>query len=521
MDAPTFTAILLLPTGVCICRVFMRYALLNSVLLVMLLCSQDVAAQSIQAHEYTGQAFGLKHYERESLPNLGQNWSVAQDDRGVIYVANSGGILEYDAAGWRIIHVPDSATVFSVGKSTDGVIHAGARDEFGYLIPDETGTLVYRSLLPFLPESDTLRFGEIWNTEATSNSVFFQSNSHLFRWDGSEITTWRSSERLHTSFVVNDTFYVKRDGKGILAVKGDSLSLVPGTERFANHRVVFMGAIDSTSLRIYVQQGLDAPLEAYQYDSNGWTTLQLDQHLNNDVETYTFYHGSVLPSGYVALATLSHGVFLLDPQGNLIEVLDVDRAVNEDVNATFVDNQGGLWLAHNGTGVTYMASPAALSSYGVAEGLKGAVNDVLRHKGRLFVATDDGLFVLKDRIGKAKTVADQEHFQRIKISGIPAGVFWDLPPQLVTVTFTQKSLVPAIMGMEKFVKLSRLGIATPLVSQVIVTNEPVTGLTTNGSLARDALIVLISPSHICVSTSIKTSAMVIGQQILRVSASVV
>ncbi len=404
----------------------MRYALLHSLLFVLVLASPKVAAQSIQAHEYAGQAFGLKHYERESLPNLGQNWSIAQDDRGVIYIANSGGILEYDAAAWRIIHVPDSATVFSVGKSNDGVIHAGARDEFGHLIPDSTGTLVYQSLLPFLPESDTLRFGEIWNTEATSNSVFFQSNSHLFRWDGSEITTWRSSERLHTSFAVNDTFYVKRDGIGIMAVDGDSLRLVPGSEQFANHRVVFMGTTDSTSVRIYLQKGLEGPLEAYRYDANGFTTLPLDLHLDNKDEVYTFYHGSVLPSGYVALATLYHGVFLLDGEGDLIETLDVDRAVNEDVNATFVDAQGGLWLAHNNTGVTYMASPAALSSYGAAEGLKGAVNDIHRHNGQLYVATNDGLFVLKDRIGKAKTATDQEHFQRVKTSGISAGIFWDL-----------------------------------------------------------------------------------------------
>ncbi len=404
----------------------MRYALLNSLLLVLALCGVEVSAQSIQEHEYAGQAYGLKHFDQETLPNMGQNWSITQDDRGLIYVANSGGILEYDADTWRIIHVPDSAIVFSVGKSTSGILHAGARDEFGLLVPDETGTLEYRSLLPFLPESDTLRFGEIWNTDATTEGVFFQSNSHLFRWDGSEITTWRSKERLHTSFVVNDKFYVKRDGVGIVVVDGDSLALLPGTERFAGHRVVFMGPEDATALRIYVQKGLEGPLEAYRYGPDGLTALKLDPHLDNEVEVYTFYHGSVLPAGYVALSTLYHGVFILDAEGGLVETLDVDRGVGEDVNATFVDAHGGLWLAHNITGVSYMASPVRLSSYAVTEGLKGAVNDVRRHNGRLYVATNDGLFVLKDRLGKAEAGKNLSQFKRIKVSGIANGVYWKL-----------------------------------------------------------------------------------------------
>ncbi|MEM8484598.1 MAG: ATP-binding protein [Bacteroidota bacterium] len=404
----------------------MRYALLHSLLLVLALCSVEVSAQSIQAHEYAGQAYGLALYDQESLPNMGQNWSITQDDRGLIYVANSNGVLEYDADTWRIIHVPDSATVFSVGKSLNGTVHAGARDEFGFLAPDSTGTLEYRSLLPFLSESDTLRFGEIWNTDATTAGVFYQSNSHLFRWDGSEITTWRSAERMHTSFVVNDTFYVKRDGIGIMAIDGDAMTLLPGTERFANHRVVFMGADATNAVRIYVQKGLEGPLEAYRYNSEGLTALTLDSHLDNDVDVYTFYHGSILPAGYFALSTLYHGVFVLDQDGSLVETLDADRGVGEDVNATFVDAHGGLWLAHNVTGLSYMASPAGLSSYGIMEGLKGAVNDVRRHKGRLYVATNDGLFTLEDRIGKAESEKDFPHFKRIKISDISNGIFWGL-----------------------------------------------------------------------------------------------
>ena len=36
-----------------------------------------------------------------------QNWGIAQDERGVIYVANWDGLLEYDGQTWRGIAIPN------------------------------------------------------------------------------------------------------------------------------------------------------------------------------------------------------------------------------------------------------------------------------------------------------------------------------------------------------------------------------------------------------------------------------
>ena len=68
-----------------------------------------------------------------------QNWAIEQDDRGVIYVGNNSGVLEYDGASWRLIKMPNNTTARSLAKDGQGRIYVGAVGEFGYLAPDATG----------------------------------------------------------------------------------------------------------------------------------------------------------------------------------------------------------------------------------------------------------------------------------------------------------------------------------------------------------------------------------------------
>ena len=76
-----------------------------------------------------------------------QNWAVAQDKRGIIYVANQAGLLEYDGVSRRIIDIPNR-TVRSLDIDDSGTIYIGGKDKIGFLAPEPNGTLAYVSLLP-------------------------------------------------------------------------------------------------------------------------------------------------------------------------------------------------------------------------------------------------------------------------------------------------------------------------------------------------------------------------------------
>ena len=61
-----------------------------------------------------------------------QNWSIAQDERGVMYFGNNNGLLEFDGSAWRLYELPTKGIVRAIYISKDGRIYVGSYEEFGY-----------------------------------------------------------------------------------------------------------------------------------------------------------------------------------------------------------------------------------------------------------------------------------------------------------------------------------------------------------------------------------------------------
>src|SRR5438270_10926951 len=83
-----------------------------------------------------------------------QNFGIARDAKGVLYVANLGGILTYDGAWWRCVPIGKERSAFAVSVDAAGRVGVGGVDDLGYLSPDARGTLRYVSLLSLLPPAE-------------------------------------------------------------------------------------------------------------------------------------------------------------------------------------------------------------------------------------------------------------------------------------------------------------------------------------------------------------------------------
>ena len=51
-----------------------------------------------------------------------QNWSVAQDERGIMYIGNNKGLLEFDGNRWKLHELPTKNIVRAVYIGEDGKI---------------------------------------------------------------------------------------------------------------------------------------------------------------------------------------------------------------------------------------------------------------------------------------------------------------------------------------------------------------------------------------------------------------
>ena len=112
-----------------------------------------------------------------------QNWSIAQDDRGVMYIGNNKGLLEFDGNSWELHELPSRNIVRSVYIGKDGKIFVGSFEEFGYFERNSLDSLVYHSLKD---EAKDFRFhnDEIWTITLAHGEIVFQSFGSLFFYDG-------------------------------------------------------------------------------------------------------------------------------------------------------------------------------------------------------------------------------------------------------------------------------------------------------------------------------------------------
>jgi hypothetical protein len=83
----------------------------------------------------------IYNYTPKDYNALPQNWAINQDSRGVIYIANNQGLLEFNGKltngeAWKLFKVDNSTNIRSIDIDDRGYIYVGADNEFGYFAPD-------------------------------------------------------------------------------------------------------------------------------------------------------------------------------------------------------------------------------------------------------------------------------------------------------------------------------------------------------------------------------------------------
>ena len=340
------------------------------------LAGQPVQAQQVAsspeagvvAHQYIGpDAYGAH----------AQNWGAAQDSSGVFYVANTEGVLAYDGTAWRTIPTANRSIARSVAANDEGRIFVGAQRDIGRIERDAQGQLHYVSLLGHVPPEHR-SFTDVWQTQVTSDGIYFQAFRRLLRWapDTQTIQVWAPDTRLQHVDVVRDTLYAHVEEQGLLAMRNDSLHLVPGGDVFADRQVRFVLPHDNGGLLVGTQSGL------FVRDRDRFVRFEtaFDASLRNAL----LYSAILGPGGSIAVFTLDRGIFLLEPDGSIQQRF---AARGNPVTNMYTDREGGLWALLDGGMVRYDVH-APSTTYPDTLGLTGSVGDIVRHRDTLFLSTD-------------------------------------------------------------------------------------------------------------------------------------
>lgn len=334
---------------------------------------------------------GFKYFRNYNNNEYGlhpQNWSILQDKRGIIYVANQEGILEYDGVSWRKINIPND-TARSLAMSANGTIYVGGNDEIGYLSPDKTGTLYYKSLIGHLADNRK-HFSYVWMTHATKEGIYFKTSRFLFRWEPgtSNMEIWEPEfDFYYDSFTCNGALYINEGKTGLRKMVGNELKEVPGGDIFANEGIAMIAPFDEKKLLIGTGS-------AGFYLFDGRTMAAFTTDADDYLKKNNLYHGAPLrvSPDHFALATLRGGLVIIDRKGKQKEIFDKEYGLqNDSVKYVLEDSHGNLWLALN-SGITKIEYVSPLSIYDNRSGLSGLTQTVVKHRNILYVGTYKGLF---------------------------------------------------------------------------------------------------------------------------------
>ncbi len=332
---------------------------------------------------------------REVIPTVKeaevQNFGVATDRRGLVYVANGGGLLIYDGAWWRAIPIGKAKAAFSVTTDAAGRVAVGGVDELGILEASASGELRFVSLLNLLPP-DQRQLGQVGAVFATPRGFVFFTSDAVIEWDGAKIATLArpaAGPPYPGLFDLGGEIYLA-DKTGIFKRAGDRFELIPGGDRFLGKRVDQIlpaaGGGLLVSVRgegLFLMNPIDGGAVPFAPEASAWTSAN----------RLLFGTSCRLPDGRWALGSLLGGLLLLRPAGAIDQIIDTRLGLPDNyVSGIAVDAEGGVWLALN-SGIVRVEIGSPISAVDRRSGLDGSVYEAARHRGKMWAVTPSGAFV--------------------------------------------------------------------------------------------------------------------------------
>ncbi len=326
-----------------------------------------------------------------------QNWAIAQDERGVMYFGNNSGLLEFDGSAWRLYELPTKGIVRAIYISEDGRIYVGSYEEFGYFVRTPYDTLEYHSLKNKVKDF-AFHNDEIWDIACVQGEIVFQSFGSLFFYNGNSVEGIRMKNLPLNLFQVGNTFYSQRINGGLYVFAGREMKELIPRKAFGDSDVLAGLPYDDAVLMFTRNQGgflyRDGRVEK-------WET-----ECDDIFKKHTINRAVMTKDSCYVVGTISDGIYALDKKGKLIWKVNTDNKLqNNTVLKLYCDDDNNIWTALD-EGIAYIHNNSLIYYYEPPFRKIGMVYDVLVRENEAYIASNQGLYWLKD--GKAELVPGLE-----------------------------------------------------------------------------------------------------------------
>ena len=326
-----------------------------------------------------------------------QNWSIAQDERGVMYFGNNNGLLEFDGNVWRLYELPTKGIVRAIYIGEDGKIYVGSYEEFGYFERTPYNTLAYHSLKNEV-KNFSFHNDEIWDILCVQGEIVFHSFGSLFFYNGNSVRGVRLKDLPLNLFQVGGICYSQRINGGLCVFSDREMKELIPRKAFGDSDVLAGLPYGDTVLMLTRNQG------GFLY-RNGvverWKT-----ECDDLFRKHTINRAVMTKDSCYVIGTISDGIYALDKKGRLLWKVNTDNKLrNNTVLKLYCDDDNNLWTALD-EGIAYIQNNSLIYYYEPPFRKIGMAYDVLIKEAEAYVASNQGLYRLKD--GKAEPVPGLE-----------------------------------------------------------------------------------------------------------------
>ena len=354
----------------------------------------------------------IEKFTPEIYGGENQNWMISQSSNNYIYVANSGGLLEFNGTKWQLYPSPNSTDIRAVNVVNDR-IYIGCFKEFGYYKKDSIGKLQYHSLVQKLKDSSSdksIDKENIWNILSYEEWILFQTQERIYFYN-----TLSNSFKIITSnniitkvFRIKNTIYYHVTNEGLYKIEQGKPKLINENQVLKDDRII---NIFTKSNQLIVQTNKSGFYLLTDNKLEIWNNAA-----NNYIRTMSIFNSVQLEDGSFVLGTISNGIIHLSSDGDIKYHINHKNGLsNNTALSLFEDSDKNLWVGlDNGINCINIKSP--MSVFNDAEGILGTVYVSKILNNYLYLGTNQGLFF-------KKLDSPENSFQFIKGT---AGQVWNL-----------------------------------------------------------------------------------------------
>jgi len=351
--------------------------------LIWIFCTVEVLGQSNMIYHI--QPF-VRNFTKEEYKGANKNWSITQDEQGILYFGNTYGLLEFNGADWQLYTNGNISFIRSVYTDTDGKIYSGSFEEFGYWQRNSYGELYYTSLSQQLLDQEDISNSTIWKIFRIGKYLYFHSFSRIFVYDGSDINI---IEKDHETFLPIFKYrgkpYVCILNSGLFSINEDfTLKVEPGPDFISELRIQHIFDINQDTSVIFTEfNGI--------YLKIGKTFVKPSNPGNLLMETCQINRVLRINDQLFAVGTIKHGLLITDCYGNIKFRIDKSNGLQHNtVLSLWIDPNGKLWVGLV-KGIDYIEISAPFYFIKDKTGRLGSVTSSVLYKGSLYLGTNQGL----------------------------------------------------------------------------------------------------------------------------------